>query len=588
MKNFLLNVLATIVGILLYSFLVFFIFFLIIASLSKPKELVNVKPNSILHLKLDYPIPERTSDNPFESFSLNTFETKKYIGLNDILSSIKKAAQDSNIKAIYLDVSTFDAGLATIEEIRNALITFRKESKKPVIAYADYYTQLSYYLCSAADKIYLNPQGVVEFKGLSSEILFFKKALEKLGIEPIIIRHGKFKSAVEPFVLDKMSPENKEQTMTYVKSIWEHMLSEISIQRSIPVERLNVIADSLLLDNAEKCKQYGFVDDLKYFDEVRDELRTLSGNNNTKDLRLVSLNKYTKARISFTMNKKAKIAVLYAIGQIDFGEMESDKIGSNELAEQIREIREDTTIKALVLRVNSPGGNALASEVIWREMVLTKKVKPVVVSMGDVAASGGYYISCPASLIVANPTTITGSIGVFGLLWNGQKFMNDKLGLTVDGVQTNENTTIGAVFRPIKPYEQQVLQKGVEQVYNVFINHVAEGRNMSLEEVDSIGQGRVWSGINAKTIKLIDKFGGLENAIEEAKKLADIKGNVRIIEYPKQLPFFQQLLKEMEENAEVSIFKNKLGNFYRYLRTLEQLQSMKGVQARLPYEIYFN
>jgi len=476
MKSFFKYVFATIVGILLLNIILFLLFLGLIASIAPSEKPVKIKPNSILHLKLDYAIDERTNDNPFKSISFTNFKSEKNLGLNDILFNLHKAAEDPNIKAIYLDVTNFEAGMATVEEIRNAILTFRRESKKPVIAYTDYYTQLSYYLCSAADKIYMNPQGVVEFKGLSSEILFFKNALEKLGIEPIVIRHGKFKSAVEPFILDKMSPENKEQTITYVKSIWDYMLSQISQDRGIPVERLNIIADSLLLDNADNCVKYGFVDGLKYYDEILKEFCQLSKVRNSEHIAWVEMNEYSKVPAKYVPGQKDKIAVLYAVGQIDMGKSEDDKIGGNDLAEEIRKVRENKSIKALVLRVNSPGGSALASEVIWREVLLTKKVKPVIVSMGDVAASGGYYISCPADVIVANPTTITGSIGVFGLMWNGQKLLNDKLGLTVDGVQTNENSNLGSVFRPIKPYEQQVIQKGVEQIYGVFISHVADGR----------------------------------------------------------------------------------------------------------------
>lgn len=586
MKSFFKYVFATIVGIILLNIIVFLLFFAFIALITPSEKPEKIKPNSILHLKLDYAIDERTNDNPFKSLSLTNFKTEKTLGLNDILFNIHKAIKDTNINAIYLDVTNMQAGLATIEEIRNALIKFRHESKKPVIAYTDYYTQLSYYLCSAADKIYMNPQGIVEFKGLTSEILFYKNALEKLGIEPIIIRHGKFKSAVEPFILDKMSPENKDQTITYVKSIWDYMLSQISRERKIPVERLNIIADSLLLNNAENCLKYGFIDGLKYYDEILKELCQLSKVKNENQIAWVEMNKYSKVPAKFIYGSKDKIAILYAVGQIDLGKSEDDKIGGNDLAKEIRKVRENKSIKALILRINSPGGSALASEVIWREVVLTKKVKPVIVSMSDVAASGGYYIACPADVIVANPTTITGSIGVFGLMWNGQKFLNDKLGLTVDGVQTNENASIGSVFRPIKPYEQEVLQRGVEQIYSVFIGHVAEGRNKTTAEIDSIGQGRVWSGVNAKQIGLIDEFGGLEKAIEIAKTKAGIKGEVRIIELPKKLPFFEQVLKDIQENTETSILNKEFGPLARYIKSFKQLNTLKGVQTRMPYDIY--
>lgn len=587
MKEFFKYLLATITGIILVNVIVFLLFFGMIAAFSSAEKPQKIEANSILHLKLDYEIPERSDDNPFKSFSSFSFETKKQMGLNEILFNIKKATSDSNIKAIFLDVTTMSAGLATIEEIRQALIQFRKESQKPVYAYADYYSQLNYYLCTAADRIYLNPQGVVELKGLVSQIMFVKNMLEKLGIEPILIRHGKFKSAGEMFMLDKMSPENKEQTLAYVKSLWDYMLSEISIQRQIPVERLNVIADSLLADDANNCMKLGLVDKVMYYDEFLNELKDYTQKKEIKDLSFISLPKYAKVPAKFESGKKEKIAVIYAVGQIDLGENDDDKIGGNEMAEIIREVRNDKDIKAVVFRVNSPGGSALASEIIWREMVLTKKVKPVIVSMGDVAASGGYYISCPADAIVANPTTITGSIGVFGLMWNGQKFLNEKIGVTVDGVETNMYSSIGSSTRPIKPYEQQVIQKSVDNIYNVFISRVADGRGKTTQEVDSLGQGRVWSGVHAKELGLIDEFGGLEAAIELAKQKAKITGKARIVEYPKKMPFFDQLLKDMQENASAKMLEKQLGPWSKVVKTLKNIEHLKGVQARLPYDIYF-
>ncbi len=585
MKEFFKYLLATILGIILVNFLLFFIFIAFISVIGTVEKPQKIEPNSILHLKLDYEIPDRTDDNPFKSLGSFNFKAKKQLGLNDILFNIKKAAEDTNIKAIFLDVSTMSAGLATIEEIRQALISFRNKSKKPILTYADYYTQLNYYLCSAADKIYLNPQGVIELKGLSSQILFLKNALEKLGIEPILVKHGKFKSAGEMFVLDKMSPENKEQTFSYVKSIWDYMLSEISKQRNIPVEKLNLIADSLLSDNAENSAKLGLADTLMYYDEFLNELKNIIKAEKFNNNKLISVANYSKIPARFETGKKEKIAIVYALGQIDLGKNDNDIVGSEETASQIRKVRENKNIKALILRVNSPGGNALASEVIWREILLTKKEKPVIVSMGDVAASGGYYISCPADVIVANHSTITGSIGVFGILWNTQKFLNDKLGLTIDGVETNLHSNIGTITRSITPYEQQVIQKSVDHIYEVFCTRVAEGRNITKQQVDSIGQGRVWSGINAKDINLIDEFGGLEKAIEIAKEKAGIKGEVRIIEYPEKLPLIEQIIKDMQNSAETKLISSN--KFYPVLKYLSKIDKMQGIQAIMPYWFYF-
>lgn len=585
MKEFFKYFFATILGIIVVNMIMFFIVIGIIASVSGDEEKVKIEPSSVLHIRLDYPIAERTSDNPFENFSLGSFKNNKNLGLNDILRNIRKAKEDPMIKGIYIDIPNLQASPATIEEIHDALLKFR-ESGKFVIAYNDYYTQGAYYLASVANKVYLNPQGIVEWKGLHSEIMFFKGALEKLGIEPQVIRHGKFKSAIEPFILDKMSEANKEQTMTYVGSIWNYFVKGVSEQRKISVDSLNIIADSLLITDAETALKYKFVDGLKYYDEIITELNKLTSTPVDKELSLVEMKNYKKVAETPKSGKKSKIALIYATGQIDMGEGDNETIGSEGLSATIRKARKDTTIKAVILRVNSPGGSALASDIIWREVVLCKKVKPVIVSMGDVAASGGYYISCPADVIIADHTTITGSIGVFGLLWNGQKFFNDKLGITFDNINTNANSGIGSISRPMTTGEKANIQRGVEQIYDVFIGHVAEGRKMEKANVDSIGQGRVWSGDNAKGIGLIDEFGGIERAIEIAKEKTGIK-EARIIEMPEKLPFFEQIMKDMKENAATSSLQKELGPAYRYYKTIKNLTGISGIQARIPYDIYF-
>jgi len=577
--------LATIVGIIVVNIIFFLIFLIIVAAFSGSDDKVKIEPFSVLHLKFDYPITERTSNNPFENINFGSFETKSNPGLNDILRNIRKAKEDPNIKGIFLDIPDLNAGIATIEEIREALLKFRS-SGKFIIAYNDMFTQGSYYLSTVANKIYLNPQGIVEFKGLHSEIMFFKGTLEKLGVEPEIIRHGKFKSAVEPFILDKMSPENREQTLTYVGSIWNFLLKGISEQRNISVDSLNLYADSMRVRNANACVKLKFVDGLKYYDEIVDELKSSSGISANKELRLVEMKDYKKVPNIYKSGKKNKIAIIYAVGQINMGKGDDKDIGSDDFSETIRKARKDTTIKAVVLRVNSPGGSALASEVIWREIELTKKVKPVVVSMSDVAASGGYYISCPADIIVADHTTITGSIGVFGLLWNTQKFFNDKLGITIDGVQTNTNSEIGSIYRKITPGEKAVIQESVEQVYDVFLSHVSEGRKIEKANVDSIGQGRVWSGVNAKEIGLIDEFGGIETALDIAKKKAGITTNIRVVEMPERLPFFEQIIKDMKENTSTSYLQKELGTAYKYYKTLKNLTGLSGIQARMPYDVF--
>ncbi|PLX05100.1 MAG: signal peptide peptidase SppA [Marinilabiliales bacterium] len=587
MKNFLKYTLATIVGFTLTQIIGFLVFMAIIGAIvgSAEDKVVDIKPNSVLKITLDNPVTERTSKNPFENINWMNMQSEQKLGLNDILKNLKNAAKDENIKGIYLEVDAVPAGIATIQEIREALLKF-KESGKFIIAYSDMYSQTAYYMVSVADKIYMNPEGLLELKGLGAEMMFFKNALAKLGVEPQIIRHGKFKSAVEPFMLEKMSDANREQTMTYLQSIWDHILDGISNSRGISVSDLNMYADSMKITNAQAAVDYKLLDGTKYKDEIISELKELSGTANDKDIEFISLSKYTNAPEikDYKGLAKDKIAVIYGTGQIDMGDGSTETIGSEGLSKAIREARKDSSIKAIVLRVNSPGGSALASEVIWREMTLAKKVKPVIVSMGDVAASGGYYISAPADVILANENTITGSIGVFGVLWNGQELLNEKLGVTIDVAKTNAHSDIGSVYRKMTNSERSVIQHEVENVYDVFIGHVAEGRKMTKAEVDSIGQGRVWSGKNAMDIGLIDKCGGISEAIEIAKEKAGLE-NFRVVELPKLEDPIEQMLKEFTGEAEASVLKKNLGESYIYYKRLQNLTKMKGIQARLPFEV---
>lgn len=592
MKSFFKIFFASMLAIIITGVITGLIFFGIIAGLisSAGDKPVVVKENSILKITLDNEIVDRATDNPLQNIDFMSLQSNQKLGLYDILKCIKKAKTDKDIKGIYLELTDIEAGIATVEEIRNALVSF-KDSGKFIISYSDYYSQKAYYLASASDKVYINPQGTIDFKGLSAELMFFKGTLEKLGVEPQIIRHGKFKSAIEPFILDKMSPENREQTITYMKSIWDNIVAGISESRKITSAELNNLADSMKIENATAALNYKLVDGLKYKDEIITELQTLSGVTEKEGLRFTSLGNYKKSPEKKEERKKGlakdKIAIIYASGEIDMGEGEDQKIGSEGLSKVIRKARKDSTIKAVVFRVNSPGGSALASEVIWREIVLTKKVKPVIVSMGDVAASGGYYISCPADVILADRNTITGSIGVFGVLWNGQKLMNEKLGITVDRVTTNTHSDIGSVFRPMEDSERAIIQKSVEEIYDVFITHVAEGRSIEKSQVDSVGQGRVWSGVNAKEIKLIDEFGGIERAIEIAKEKAKLD-NYRIVELPRQKDPFQQILEQLKGDSQESAIKQYLGFSFKYYKNLNELINLKGVQARLPYFIDIN
>ena len=586
MKQFFKTVFASLLGTLLAS--VIFVFLIIgligaIAAISGSEKEVEVKENSILVVKFEGPITDRSSKNPFQNLGA-MFSKEEAIGLDDILNNIEKAKDDENIKGIYMEITSVPAGIAMVEEIRTKLLEF-KNNGKFILAYSEYYTQGAYYLASVADKIYLNPQGAIDFKGLSAELMFFKNALAKLEVEPQIIRHGKFKSAIEPFILEKMSDENREQTMTYIGSIWNHMVEGISKSRNISAEELNKIADEMLLQKAEDAVKYKFADQLAYKDEILEILKEKTEAKAVDKINSVSIADYTNAKEKKKKDfTKDKIAVIYAVGEIDGGEGDDEKIGSERISKAIREARLDEKVKAIVLRVNSPGGSALASEVMWREVVLAKQAKPVIVSMGNVAASGGYYISCAADTIVAEPNTITGSIGVFGVLFNAQGFMNNKIGITFDTVKTNMHADIGSINRPLMASERDIIQKSVEHVYDVFITRVAEGRNLTKEQVDEIGQGRVWSGVDAKRIGLVDVLGGLETAIEIAAQKAGLE-NYKLLSLPKQKDPLEELFSKGASGVEEAMVKHFLGENAKYYMTLDRLKRYSGIQARMPYEV---
>ena len=591
MKQFFKFMFASMLGVFLAFFLGIVVLFGMIAALvssADSKKEAKVEPNSVLHINFESQINDRSSNNPFENFDFGSLSGKKGIGLNDILENIEKAKTDDNIKGIYIDLQSVPAGIATIEEIRNKLIEF-KESKKFIVAYSEAYSQSAYYLASVADEVWLNPEGIIEFKGLGAQVMFFKGLLEKMEVEPQVIRYGKFKSAIEPFILDKMSEANREQTMKYMGSIWNNIVSGIAESRKLTPAQLNLIADSALVQNAKDAVEQKLADKLYYKDQVLDDLKDRCGLEDAKKLKLVSMVKYTDAPKAKKKDDKGlakdKIAVIYASGSIEGGEGDDQTIGSDRISKAIRKARLDENVKAIVLRVNSPGGSALASDVIWREVVLAKAAKPVVASMGDVAASGGYYISCAADTIVAQPNTITGSIGVFGLLMNLKNLMNNKLGITVDTVKTNHYADLGSAFRPLTQAEHDIIQNSVNEIYGSFIGKVAEGRGMKVADVDSIGQGRVWSGFDAKGLGLVDVLGGMEDAIEIAAKMAKLD-NYRVAEYPEQKEPFKAFMEELSGEGEDVMLKKSLGENYRFYKTLDDMRRMEGIQARMPFDIY--
>lgn len=590
MKQFFKFMFASALGLVLGIFLLFGILAGIGASMGD-KQAVDVKDNSVLHIKLDFEVKERGVNSPFGNFDPSTFESKPSVGLNDILAILENAAADDKIKGIYLDMQNIPAGMATIEEIRNGLLKF-KESGKWIVAYSEIYSQKAFYVASVADEIWLNPQGMVEWRGLGSQMMFLKGFFEKLEVEPQIIRYGKFKSAVEPLMLDKMSEANREQTMTYMSDLWNKMLNGIAEGRGKTAAELDKLAQDATIQNAKDAKENGLVDELLFKDEVLANLRSrLSIEDEDEKINFIGLGKYKDAPKAKGDDEKAtrkeKIAVVYAVGSIEGGQGDDETIGSEKVSAEIRKARLDEKVKAIVLRVNSPGGSALASDVIWREVVLAKAVKPVVVSMGDVAASGGYYISCAADSIFAQPNTITGSIGVFGVLMNAQKLINNKLGITVDTVKTNRFADLGTPLRPLTELERSIIQNGVNEIYFDFISKVAEGRGMTTDEVDSIGQGRVWSGEDALEIGLVDKLGGIEDAIATAARMAEVE-SYRVVEYPAQKDPMQQIMEDITGKGEEVFLKHRLGQYYEYVKDVEDLMKMEGVQARLPYQLYID
>ncbi len=592
MKNFFTSFFGAIVGVIVA--LVICTFILVGAIVGSFHEVFKsnednkqVKTNSILSIDFDSRIVERKNDNPFAMLKTGRIGEDPDLSLRDIIHEIKSAKTDENVKGIYLQFSNVPCGMASTEEIREALLDF-KSSGKFIYAYSEVYNQKAYYLATVADKIYLNPEGGMELKGISSKLLFFKNMLNKLDVDMQIFRHGKFKSAIEPFMLDKMSEANRMQVTSFVGSVWMNVLQGISTQRKLSVEQLNAIASNLELDSPQKAVELKLVDGLKYEDEMEALLKQKIGLTEKDKLNLLSLADYqdkanTEKDVK-NISKKDKVAVIYAVGEIHSGEGDNEQIGSETVAAAIKEARLDEKIKAIVFRVNSPGGSALASDVIWREVCLAKKAKPFIVSMGDVAASGGYYISCAADRIFAEPNTITGSIGVFGLLPNVQKLFADKLGINIDTVNTNKHADVGSLFRPVTEFERKYIQSGVEKVYQVFTQKVADGRKIQQAQVDSIGQGRVWSGTEALKIKLVDELGGLDKALAYAAKQAKIS-DYRIVSLPKQKNPLDAFLKGKTSQAEAQVLSRTLGIQYEYLKHIKNIISMKGVQARMPLDI---
>lgn len=586
MKEFFKFLFSSFIGTFLALIFIFFLLIGMVATFIPKEEVVKAKPNTVLKITLDQAIADRTPSNPLENFNFQDFDMVLPLGLNDILKNLDKAKTDDNIKGIYLELDMLQCGFATLEEIRDALLDF-KGSGKFILAYGDYYSQGAYYLASVADKIYMNPEGNIDYRGLRTELMFFKGTLDKFGIEPEIIRGtgNQFKSAVEPFMYDKMSEANRLQTSTFLNSMWNQVLKGISEQRNISINELNRLANEMTISNAQAAVDNKMIDGAKFYDEVQAELKELCSLEPKKDLTFLTMDKYKKApktHHEFKGLAKDKLAVIYATGEIMMGKGDEKTIGSVTISKAIRDARLDTAVKAIVLRINSPGGSALASEIILREVMLARKEKPVIASMGDVAASGGYYIACLADTIVASENTLTGSIGVFGLMFNMENFLDDKLGITVDRVTTNDHSDLGSVTRKMTPDEKLVIQKRVDEIYETFISHVAEGRGLTTEQVDAIGQGRVWSGSNAMQEGLIDVYGGLSKSIELAEQMAGLD-HYKIVEYPKQKDL-EQIIADLTGSVKANVLEDELGENLRYYDYMKKVLKQQGILARMPFE----
>lgn len=580
MLQFIKFVFATIVGMFLF-FLIGIFILIGIAAAAGTEEVAKVEANSVLKLDLNYNIPEKTIDNPFAALGMGSMKPRKAIGLTEILASIKKAKTDDNIKGIYLDLGINDNGYATLQAIRNALIDFRK-SGKFVYGYGEVLTQKAYYLATAADKIYMNPNGGMELKGFGREIMYYKGLFEKLGIEVQDFHCGAFKSAIEPFVRDNMSEPNRQQLMHLYSGVYGQFLSDIAAARKIDSATLNTIINELQAETPQADKDLNLVDDVLYYDQVVDLMKGKAGIKKDKDLTLVELGKYTTT-IEKKLEGDNKIAVVYAEGNIVDGEGQQGEIGGDTYAKLISKLRKDENVKAIVLRINSGGGSALASDVMWRELILAKKDKPLVISFGDVAASGGYYMACMGDRIYAQPNTITGSIGVFGLIPNAGKMLKDKLGITTDEVEITKHGVLGGITKPLDAEESAMAQRNVEKTYREFKERVATGRNKDTAYIETIAQGRVWTGTQAIENGLVDEIGGLDEAIAFAAKKANLK-DYRTKSYPEEKSFADQLADSFG-GAKTDMIKEELGAEYEVYKTLQWVKKSKGVQMRMVYDL---
>lgn len=584
MKQFLKFTLATITGIFITSLLSILILLGILGAIASSSETKTIlKPNSIYELELEGTLVDRSEDDPFSGAIAEALgqQVEQTIGLDDVLSNIDKAKNDANIVGIYLKGGNLMGGIASIKEIRDALIDFKK-SGKFVVAYADSYTQRNYYLASVADKILVNPIGMVELKGLAAKTMFIKNTLDKLGIEMQIVKVGTFKSAVEPLIDTKMSDANKLQVTVFMNSIWGNILKDISTSRNIAVDSLNKYADEMMMfQPTEKSKKYALVDSLVYSDQI-DGIMKVYTKSTEKDFKPVFVSHNAMRNLEDNSKyDKNKVAIIYAVG--DITDSEGDGIVAKDLVETINEVAKDSAVKSVVFRVNSGGGSAYASEQIWHALSMLKAKKPLIVSMGDYAASGGYYISCMADKIVAQPNTITGSIGIFGVIPNFKGF-HEKIGVTFDGVKTNKMSDVPSLSRSFTPEERGLVQNYVSRGYELFVKRCADGRKMTTEQIKAIAEGRVWTGEDAMKIGLVDKMGDLNDAVALAVEKAKLK-SYNVSEYPEKETFESKLMKSFSKDMESKFMKAQLGEQYGMFKQVQDASKLNGIQARMDYNL---
>jgi len=574
---------AALLALLVFSIVIVVVLVAIVGKAASEKEVV-LNDNSVLHLKLDGEITELQKDNFLEGLPFPGSDQNK-VGLIQLKQAIKYAEKDDKIKGIYLEASYPQTGFSTLEEIRQSLIDFQK-SGKWVVAYNEVLSEGAYYLSTAAKDIYLNPEGDIELNGLSIQISFFKRLFDKLEIKPQIFRVGEFKSAVEPFMLEEMSTENELQLTAMATSIYDFMLQRMSESRNIPKDKLKEIANKMLVRNAQAAKDLGLVNELFFEDEFLDNLRNRLGLKKDEDVKFVTYDKYRKSFSNYPKSDN-EIAVIVAEGTIMPGKAEDQDgvVGAESFIKELRKARKSSNVKAIVIRINSPGGEFRASDMMWREIQLAKKEKPVIASMSDYAASGGYYMAMGCDTIVAQPHTITGSIGIFGIMFDMSGFLGNKLGITFDEVKTGEFGEMFTVTRPLTEVEKNYWQRNLNDHYATFVGKAAEGRNISVEKIKEVASGRVWTGAQANERNLVDVQGGFDDAVKIAAAKAGVKDDYKIRYYPKPKTFFEQWFSNIEEDTKINTIKSELGEYYPWYQQLQKVKTYQGEQARMPFEL---